>query len=96
MWLLPVTQTVGRIREGEKMTPEQELANIETFLDEHGIPKMRGLFTYSTYGRVTLLAEKYAQQGVQPTGGILPDFLASLTPEQLSALKVLLTPPTSG
>ena len=37
-----------------------------------------------------------AQQSVQPTGGILPDFLASLTPEQLSALKVLLTPPTSG
>ena len=33
-----------------------------------------------------------AQQSVQPTGGILPDFLAYLTPEQLSALKVLLTP----
>lgn len=37
-----------------------------------------------------------AEHSVHPTGGILPDFLASLTPEQLSALKVLLTPPTSG
>ena len=40
--------------------------------------------------------KKAAQQSVQPTDGILLDLLTSLTPKQLSALKVLLTPPVSG
>lgn len=43
------------------MTPEEELAMIDTFLEEQGIPKFKGLARYSTYGRVTLLAEKYTQ-----------------------------------
>ena len=37
-----------------------------------------------------------AQQSMHPTSETLPDLLASLTPEQLSALKVLLTPLTRG
>jgi len=78
------------------MTPEQELANIESFLDEHNIPKMRGKFTYSVYGRVTVLAEKYAQQSMYPASETLSTKLALLTPEQLSALEVLLTPLTCG
>ena len=75
------------------MTPEKELEMIGEYLDEQGIPKEKGLAQYNTYGRVTLLAEKYAEQSAHLTDGILRDLLASLTPEQLSALKTLLTLP---
>lgn len=78
------------------MTPEQELANIEIFLNEQGIPHAKGMVQYSIYGRVTLLAEKYAQQSMHPTSETLSAKLALLTPEQLSALEVLLTPLTCG
>jgi len=43
-----------------------------------------------------LLDVKYAQQSMHPTSETLRRKLALLTPEQLSALEVLLTPLTCG
>lgn len=60
------------------MTPEEELALIEKFLDEQGIATECDEAIYSTYGRVTLLAEKYAQQSVHLTA----------TPEPVCTCKV--------
>jgi len=40
------------------MTAEEELELISELLDESFVPKTSGLAIYSTFGRVTLLAEK--------------------------------------
>ena len=50
------------------MTPEEELALITELLNEHFIPKENGGDIYSVYGRVTLLAEKAAQQSAHADG----------------------------
>lgn len=42
------------------------------------------------------LEKRAAQQSMHPTSETLRGLLASLTPEQLSALEVLLTPLTCG
>lgn len=49
----------------------------------------------SLRGLLVWLAEN-AQQSVQPTDGILRDFQASFTPQQLSALRQLFTQPIIG
>ena len=49
----------------------------------------------SLRGVLVWLAEN-AQQSVQPTDGILRDLQASFTPQQLSALRQLFTPPVIG
>jgi hypothetical protein len=67
------------------MSPEEELALISTLLDEHGVPKTRGLGVYSVYGRVALLAEKAAQQSVHLTGGTVPPANIDQRPEVDSA-----------
>jgi len=80
-------------QEGSKMDLEQlikDLHKVEEYLHKGFVEMAENEIDY------IINDAQAAQQSVQPTGGILPDFLASLTPEQLSALKVLLTPPTSG
>lgn len=50
----------------------------------------------SLRGVLVWLAENAQQKSVQPTDGILLDLLTSFTPEQLSALRLLFTPPFAG
>ena len=78
------------------MSPEEELDKINEVLDLFKVTKDEGYAIYTTLGRVSWLARKSAQQGVQPTDGILLDLLTSFTPEQLSALKALRHPPIIG
>jgi hypothetical protein len=73
----PVTQAIKE----KKMTPEQELANIESLLDELNIPKTRGMAQFSTYGRVSVLAEKCAKQNMPPTYEESAPLQALSTPE---------------
>ena len=49
----------------------------------------------SLRGLLVWLAEN-AEQSVHPTDGILRDLQASFTPQQLSALRLLFTPPVIG
>ena len=60
---------------------------LQTALDKNDVPSAKVILKSIQYDVVA------AQQGLHLTDGILRDLLASLTPEQLSALKTLLTPP---
>jgi hypothetical protein len=78
------------------MSPDEELEKINEVLDMFKVPKNEGYAIYTTLGRVSWLARKSAQQSMHPTSETLRGKLALLTPEQLSALEVLLTPLTCG
>ena len=57
----------------------------------------RDTATHEDFSRLVLMQlcvyRERVEQGLHLTDGILRDLLASATPEQLSAIKVLLTPP---
>ena len=67
----------------------------ESYLKEHGL-KISVAGHASRFEFAQWLEKRAAQQSMHPTSETLRGLLASLTPEQLSALEVLLTPLTCG
>lgn len=102
----PLTQTVGR----EVNMEEIVMAGVEEYSEGHEVSleiesgevvicaiNQGGYDStkVSLRGVLVWLAEN-AQQSAQPTDGILRDLQASFTPQQLSALRLLFTPPVIG